>query len=327
MTNKILLSLAVVSCLSLYGAEEDTQTNDNQTQEEQQIEEQNDGETTETENETQTDDEKNNEETSSNNTTVDSSLELSISLVDLTNQMTNTQNTQKMVQLSQEINTLANQINTLASTIISSQEIKSDNLQETQQNMITIQNNMIAMTNEIAKEPSLSEEMNTIHQSLKSSQKTIGLAENSLNNTQQSKAIEEIQKSLEISSSLSELVVQLDNVKPQYRFMVMNEIKKKLAKENNKERIATIQTELSTTLENSRASKQINLSGTLNNINQNQKTQNSAFGTGEMDRGTSSSTGGGMSNISSAGGMNSSAGGMGGVSSGGMSSGGGMGGM
>ena len=116
-------------------------------------------------------------------------------------------------------------------------------------------------------------------------------------NTQQSKTIDQVEKSIELSPSISDLVGQLDNVKPQYRFKVMNEIKKRLAKENTKNRanklnklnINTIKDNIITTRERMRKTKQSNMKGSNSAMVSSQISLDGAFSEGGEDRGSSDS--------------------------------------
>jgi len=298
MTKKILLSLVLASSVSIYAAE--VTTNQIQVAVDQ----------------------------PNNDALIDASSKLSLSLVDLTSQMVdesanaNGEYTQAMLQLSQDIGTMADRINAMADKIVTTQEIQSENYIATQENMLEAQKNTIEAISNLTGD---------IKTTLEQAQTKMGMAENSFNNTQQSSAIEKMKFSIEQSPSVANLVEQLDNVKPQYRFMVMNAIKEKLAKENSENRVNELNKLNTKTIEeiqkniiakqNSvRESKQYNMKGSNSTMINPTVSLDDAFAVGGEDRGGSNSMSEGISGMTSS--VSSAAGGMSSVSSaaGGMSS-------
>ena len=311
MTKKIFLSLIVAGSLSLYAAEGTASDN------------QGDSGSTDTTQESQT-----------NDTIVDKTFALSQSLVDLTNKLVdeaanaNGTYTKAMLQLSQDIGTMADRINTMADKIVQTQEIQSKNFQATQENMLQAQRNMVDLTDALANRAD--EASKKVAQNLEKSKEALGMAQNSFNNTQQNEAVQKMKEAIASSPSVSDLVGLLDNTKPQYRYMVMNAIKEKMAAQSDLAREKTLEA-LTKTQEIVRENKEFNMQGMSAQMTQVQamKPEEPFNNMGGFDRGNSSmgdsiNTMSGMSGASMGDAGAAGAGGMGGA--GGASS-GGMGGM
>ena len=313
MKKEILIPLVVLGSISLYAADENTNLERLQLQTQEQLQTR--------------------LQVQNNDTVVDESLELSQTMTRLTQRLRASiqnaegQYTKDMVESADQIEALSTQMRALSEKIDPTREILSNNFALTQRNMLNSQTQLRDTLDELEQQDKLmTQEMvqarNRIQEKLQVSSRSMDTAQNRLNNTQQTKAVKQLQQSISISS-VTDLVGMLDNVKPQYRFMVMNAIKSKLAQQNSKERIEKLD-QLQNMLKNARQEKEFNMSSLNSAMGNVQADKDKAFNAGGEDRGASSSSDGlaGVTGSSSSSSSSSSSG----SSSGGSGSSGGKGG-